>query len=75
MERTQLCSLETIGGVKCKEDISGGERGEGNEVGERYDARGRWRKRPGGVISSSPGGNHLTDRLREASGRRVGVEE
>jgi len=49
--------------------------GEGNEVGERYDARGGWRKRPRGVISSSPGGSHLTDRLREVGGRRVGGEE
>jgi hypothetical protein len=42
--------------------------GERDEVGKRYDARGTWRKRPGVVISSSPGGSHLTDRLREVSG-------
>jgi len=28
--------------------------GEGNEVGERYDARGSWRKRPGGLSRHHP---------------------
>lgn len=54
MVRTQLCSLETIRGVKCREDISGGGVGEGNEVGERDDARGSWRKRPGELSRHHP---------------------
>ena len=53
MGRTQLCSLERMREEKCKEDIRKGT-GEGNEVGERYDARGGWRKRLSRVIASSP---------------------
>lgn len=74
MVRTQLCSLETIRGVKCREDISGGEWGK-----EMKWVRGMMHAAAGvkdlGVISSSPGGSHLTDRLREVSGRRGEVEE
>ena len=49
--------------------------GEGNEVvgGMMHAAAGV--KELGGVISSSPGSNHLTDRLREVDGRSVEVEE
>lgn len=62
-----------MGGVKCKGDIW--EEWGGNEVGKRDDARGSWRKRLGMGYLVITRGSHLTDRLLEASGRRVEVEE